>query len=207
MKINLSIHQKIILKQVREMAEWIGVETRNKYAIEDAMGNTIGFAAEQGKGVFHLLFRQFFGHWRTFEIAVFSPQRNIILTAKHPFRWIWQRLEVKNEQQQLIGVIQQKFSIFSKKFHVLDAREQIIMKVSSPMWKIWSFTFTRNGHGSSNLILGKITKKWSGLFSEAFTDRDNFQIEFSDQSLSEEYRQLMLAAALFVDLNYFETKQ
>jgi uncharacterized protein YxjI len=54
--------------------------------------------------------------------------------------------------------------------------------------------------------IAEIQKKWSGILSEAFTDRDNFRVEFTSRALSEEERVLVMAAAVFVDLLYFESK-
>jgi hypothetical protein len=51
-----------------------------------------------------------------------------------------------------------------------------------------------------------VEKKWSGLLTEAFTDKDNFAVKYDDPNLSNEERQLVLAAALFIDLQYFERK-
>ena len=53
--------------------------------------------------------------------------------------------------------------------------------------------------------VAKVQKKWSGLLTEAFTDKDNFHLTMSDQ-LKPEDRLLILAAAIFVDLQYFEGK-
>ena len=49
-------------------------------------------------------------------------------------------------------------------------------------------------------------KKWSGLLAEAVTDKDNFLVDFGNGPLGENERRLVLAAALFIDLQYFERK-
>lgn len=53
--------------------------------------------------------------------------------------------------------------------------------------------------------LGTIHKHWSGSFSEAITDRDDFTVDF-DPRLSGDERLLMLAAALFIGLMCFERR-
>ena len=75
------------------------------------------------------------------------------------------------------------------------------MTVSSPIWKIWTFPFARNGSE-----IAFVRKKWSGLFSEIGTDRDNFMLEFTSPSLTQKERQLLVAAGVFIDLMYFERK-
>ena len=77
----------------------------------------------------------------------------------------------------------------------------MLMTVSSPIWKIWTFPFMRHERE-----VAKIEKKWSGFLSEAFTDKDKFLVSYNDQSLSEDERKVILAASIFVDLQYFEKK-
>ena len=55
--------------------------------------------------------------------------------------------------------------------------------------------------------MAEVKKKWSGLLSEAFTDKDNFQIEFVDSSLKENERKVVMASSIFIDLMYFEQKK
>jgi len=198
---NLMALKNIFVKQTHEIGEWIGFETRNKYQIQDEQGRTIGFAAEQQKGIFGFLLRQFVGHWRTFEIHIFNDVRQKLWVAKHPFRFFFQRLELNDASGKFLGAIQRRFAILSKRFDVEDAQGRVILKVRSPIWKIWTFPFLRDGRE-----VAVIRKKWSGILSEALTDRDNFMIEFKDDKLNQNERSLMLAASLFIDLLYFERK-
>ena len=62
----------LIVRQRFEAAELFGYETRNKYDIQTETGQAVGFAAEQHKGFLNFIFRQFFGHWRTFDIFFFD---------------------------------------------------------------------------------------------------------------------------------------
>ncbi|OQW53747.1 MAG: hypothetical protein A4S09_06785 [Proteobacteria bacterium SG_bin7] len=199
--IDLSTHRNLIVRQVFEVAEWFGFETRNKYEILDEHKTPVAYAAEQQKGFFGWLLRQFLGHWRSFDIHIYNSQRQLSMTAHHPFRFIFQRLEVKDNMGRYLGCIQQRFSLISKRFDVQNARGMVVMEVASPIWRIWTFEFF---HGSQ--VVAAIRKKWSGVFSEMFTDRDNFLVEFNDPTLSTDEKQLVLAAAIFVDLKYFENK-
>jgi uncharacterized protein YxjI len=191
---------EVMVVQRREIAELFGFETRNKYAIE-ANGRQVGFAAEQGKGGLAFLARMFVGHWRTFEIHFFDEMRQLVLRALHPFRFFFQRLEVSRADGRPLGALQQRFAVFSKRFDVVDGSEQVILTVSSPIWRPWTFTFER--HGTE---LARVEKKWGGLLREGFTDGDRFRIAFQPSQLTLEERSLVLAAALFIDLQYFERK-
>lgn len=189
----------LVVAQRKELAELLGFETRNKYEIRSANGEPLGFAAEQQKGVAGFLLRQFLGHWRTFDILVFDALRQPMLTARHPFRWFFQRLEVSDAAGRLLGALQRRWSWFSKRFDVADAHGNVLLVVSSPFWRPWTFTFERSG-----TAVATIRKRWSGALKEMFTDADNFSIELQPGPLSPVERRLLLAAAIFVDLMFFE---
>ncbi|HVK61150.1 MAG TPA: phospholipid scramblase-related protein [Bdellovibrionales bacterium] len=197
----LSQHTQLFVRQVHELAELFGFETRNKYEISDDKRSTVAYAAEQQKGIFGFLFRQFLGHWRKYEVMFFTPSREPFFKAHHPFRFIFHRFEVMDNYGHLLGVIQQRFSILTKRFDVQTAQGMTLMEVSSPIWRIWTFPFV--GYGRERAV---VSKKWGGVLTEIFTDKDTFMIEFKDQTLSENERKLVLAASVFIDMKYFEIK-
>ena len=194
--------QALLVTQKRELVELIGFETRNQYAITAGDGGSIlAYAAEQQSGALGFFVRQFLGHWRTFNISISASGWDPALVAHHPFRWFFQRLEVSTAEGRPLGVLQQRFSLLTKRFDVEDAAGTVRLTVSSPLWRIWTFPFMKGGRQ-----MAVVTKKWTGLLSEAFTDKDHFRVEYQDRRLTAEERQLILAAALFIDLQYFESK-
>jgi len=196
----LSHANELVVRQRRELAELVGIESRNKYELALPSGTSIGFAAEQQKGFLAGLARLFVGHWRTFDIVVFDERRAPELRAHHPFRWFFQRLEVYAGDR-FIGAVQQRFAVFSKRFEVQGANGRVVLTVSSPMWRPWTFRFESEGRERA-----VVEKKWGGILSEAFTDADAFRVRFVDARLTEDERRLLVAAALFIDLQYFERK-
>ncbi|WP_259218169.1 phospholipid scramblase family protein [Bradyrhizobium centrosematis] len=197
----LADQHRMYVQQVFEMAELFGLETRNKYRIREENGRDLLYAAEQQKGVLGFLFRQLFGHWRSFEVHFFDAARQPVMRGIHPFRFFFQCLELRSRDDRLIGTIERQFSIFTKRFHVHDAQGRVVLEVTSPLWKVWTFPFMRGGREQA-----RVAKKWSGLGSELFTDRDNFLVEYLERSLTEDERALVLAAAIYIDLMYFEVK-
>ena len=186
--------------QRKEMAELLGVESRNKYEVQNSSGNQIAFISEQGKSAFDFIMRNFLGHWRTFELKIFNADRKQVGNASSPFRMYFRELNLTSEQGDQIGQIKQKFSPGFKSFSLtLPNGESFV--VSSPFWRIWTFPVKRNGKK-----IAEIRKVWSGAVKEIFTDSDNFEIEFLDSSLSVEAKNLLLAAGIYVDLIYFEKK-
>lgn len=197
---NIQRTSELHVVQRKELAELFGFETRNKYSIE-AEGVPVAFAAEQGKGGLAFLARMLLGHFRTFEIHFFDAARNLVFRAVHPFRWILQRLEVLSAAGRPIGAIQQRLAFFSKRFDVLDANGRVLLSVSSPVWRPWTFSLTRYDQE-----VARIEKKWSGVLTEAFMDADRFRVLFLAPDLGADERVLVLAGAVFVDLMYFEKK-
>ena len=60
---------------------------------------------------------------------------------------------------------------------------------------------------SRNQKVAEVRKKWSGLLSEALTDRDNFEVEFVDRNMTIAEKSLVMVSSVFVDLLYFERKR
>ena len=193
--------KQITVCQVHELFEWFGFETRNKYQILDENNQLIAYAAEQQKGFLGFIFRQYLGHWRRFDVHFFGPARDLLMIGHHPFRWFFQRMELTDKNGMYIGAMQLRFSLFHKRFDVEDSSHNVIMEVASPIWRFWTFTFMR---GTKRI--GEVKKRWSGLISETFTDKDNFTIEFADPYMQENEKKLLIAASIFIDLQYFEKK-
>lgn len=198
---DLSHLNQLIVKQRFEGFELLGYETRNKYAILDDQGNDIAFAAEQQKGIMGFLLRQFLGHWRKFDVHFFDKNKQEFMLAHHPFKILFQRFEITNNEGKNIGALQQRFALLSKKFDVLDERGNVIMEMRSPLWKIWTFPFFRRGQE-----VARVEKKWTGLLAEAFTDKDTFKVSFGQSDLTTNERLIILATSVFIDLQYFERK-
>lgn len=195
----LSTASELVVVQRRELAELFGFESRNKYEIQLG-GQPWLYAAEQGKDLLGTLMRQYLGHFRSFEIHVFDTSRALVLRIVHPFAWFFQHLEVFAASGQKIGTIRQRFSLFQKRFDVEDANGRVLLEVSSPFWKPWTFAFAEAGQERA-----VVQKKWGGLGRELLTDADTFRVGFTP-GLGYEARLLVVAAALFVDLQYFEKK-
>lgn len=199
---NLTSTSQVVVQQRKELAEIFGFETRNKYEIYNDKKHLIGFCAEQQKGFLGILLRQFLGHWRTFEVHFFDEKRNLVMIAKHPFRFFFQEFHVYDASGKPIGWANQRFGVLTKKFDVMDAQNNLILIMRSGLFKIWTFPLT-SPQGLEKAI---IRKRWGGLLKEMFLDADNFAVEFQDAALNQEQRALILALSVFTDLQYFEEK-
>lgn len=200
--LNLSTQQSVVVKQRKEVIEFLGFETRNKYEILSTAGQLLGFAAEQQKSLWGTFLRQIVGHWRSFEIHIFGMDRALRYVARHPFRFYFQRLEIIDTAGRELGFLEKRFSILSKKFSMLDASSSETAQMNSGLFRIWTFPFTRKGE-----VIAQIEKKWGGAMTEVFLDSDTFLLEFLDPTLTEDQRLVLLSSAIFIDLLYFENNR
>lgn len=200
---NMTELKELIFVQRKELGELFGFEGRNRFQIYDAQKNPVGYTAEESRGIFGFLMRQFLGHWRSFKLTFFDQQRNVLFWANHPFRFYFERLEVFTPDGVMRGALQKRFSIFSKKFDVEDAYGNCLFEVNSPLWHIWTFRFF-NRQGQQ---IASVEKKWGGLMKEFFLDADSFKLTISPTAtISYEETLTLIAASFFIDLQYFERK-
>lgn len=186
---------------VQQRKEWgeilTGFETRNKYAVFSSSGEQLYYAAEVGG---NLLVRLFLKAWRPFEIAVVKPNNTMALTLKSPFRFYFREIEIYNASGSLLGCIKRQFSILRRKYTVEDSQGRHICELFGPILHPWTFEI-REGEE----LFGKITKKWSGLLKEGFTDADNFGVTFP-ADWPNEIKAILLGAVFLIDFVHFENK-
>jgi len=85
--------------------------------------------------------------------------------------------------------------------HICDASNVKILTIVGPLLHPWTFNII---HETGDV--GVITKKWSGLGKEVFTDADNFGITFSSE-LKETTKAILLGAVFLIDFLYFENRK
>lgn len=194
--------QEIFIKQRRELFEIMGFETRNKYELFDGFKTKFGFSAEQSKGLAGFVFRYFLGHWRSFDILFFNEDKKVLLKLEHPFRWFFEECTIKDEDDSTLAIIKWKWSLFYKKLNIFDEKQQLIGFIRAPRFYIWTFSI----FDSKGNKIAIIKKKWGGLLKEVFLDSDSFKLSFRDQNLSNNFKNISLCLAIFIDLLYFEKK-
>lgn len=93
----------------------------------------------------------------------------------------------------------QEWSVFSPKFRIEDATGQTVLRISGPFC-----TCSACGDVEFNVLskdktqnAGKITKQWSGLAREVFTDADYFGITFP-MDLDVKIKAVMLGACFLI---------
>jgi uncharacterized protein YxjI len=191
----------LVIRQRKELTEvFTDLETKNRYEIDLPDGRTIMYAQEQGEGGMDFLRRNFLNTARPFHIELSDDRGQDMMHLHRPWRWLFSRLDVLDGSGVPIGSIQQRFAVFSKRFSVLDPNGAEIAELHGPMLRPWTFRVLVGGQE-----VGQITKQWSGLLREAFTDADTFGVKYGP-GMSPQLRALALAATFLIDFLYFEHK-
>ena len=194
----LSSIDQLVVRQKKEWGEILsGFETKNRYVVQDTDGADIFYAAEVGGSV---LLRLFLRALRPFKLSIMSPAGGTVIDLDRPFRFYFHKAEITDGNGNHLGTIQKRFTLLRRRYSVLDANGREVCELFGPLLHPWTFNIVIDG-----MEQGKITKKWSGLLKEAYTDADNFGVQFPPgASLS--LKGLLLGAVFLIDFVHFENK-
>ncbi len=186
----------LIISQKKEIGEILtGFETKNKYSVLDSQGDELYIAQEEGGSVFARLFLK---NLRAFQINVRKSSGDLEIKAIRPFRFYFHEMDVQDANGNTLGTIKREFTIIRREYSVFDKNGTKIFSLFGPLLKPWTFNILENGNE-----VGKITKKWSGLLKESFSNADNFGISFP-ASWEVETKSLFLGAVFLIDFVHFE---
>lgn len=194
--IDLSKHPELYIRQEVEFLEaFSGFETSNRYSVSTPDGQQILYAFEESG----MLGRNVLSSHRPLTIHVVDRSNNNIITASRRFFWFLSHLHVRDGAGQRIGSMQRRFSFLTRKFDLMDGAGRVIAQMRGPIFRPFTFMVYQQGQE-----IGRVTKQWSGLGREALTDADTFKVEVDTSRMEQEFSLLMLAAAISIDLDFFE---
>ena len=197
--VRLAEAPELVVHQVKERWEILtGLECKNQYTVLDRFGSQLFLAAEQGDGIAALLTRWFLKSARPFTMHILTPEAAPVFVLKRPFRLFFHKLEVFDADERLLGSIEMRFSFVRRIYTVTDHTTGEVDQIVGPLFKPWTFHINRQGKEA-----GVITKKWSGLLAEAFSDADNFGITFPP-GIDARQKALYLGAVFLIDTAHFE---
>uniref|UniRef100_A0A3B5LV69 Phospholipid scramblase n=1 Tax=Xiphophorus couchianus TaxID=32473 RepID=A0A3B5LV69_9TELE len=187
----------------------VGFESNNKYEVRNAMGQNVFYAVEEND----CLSRQCCGPLRPFNIHVLDNFGQEIISVTRPLKCMscffpccLQELEVQAPPGNTVGYVIQQWHPLSPKFIVANEHNEPVLKIHGPFCG-WSclpdvdFEILTMDEVSK---IGKISKQWTGLLREAFTDADNFGIQFP-MDLDVRMKAVMIGACFLIDFMFFET--
>lgn len=187
-----------VVRQKKHIGETLlGIEAKSKFSIHDLQGQPLFFASEVGGSFFT---RQLLKTLRPFSMEFQDDQEQCLLKCRRPFRWFFHQLQVTEPGGKVVGTVQREWSWVRRIYTVKDSQDRELFTLLGPVLKPWTFNVLQQGNQ-----IGAIRKKWSGLLTEAFTQADNFGVEWP-ASLPVEHKALLLGAVFLIDIMYFEAK-
>lgn len=194
--IDLSEHEELVVRQEVEYLEaFSGLETENRYTVSTPDGDRLLYAYEES-GFWG---RTFLNNHRPLSIHVVDNDNESVLTASRSFFWYLSHLHVQDGSGREVGSVRRRLTILNRQFEFEDSNGEVQAEMRGPLLR--PNTFMVYKHGAE---IGRVTKQWSGIGREAFTDADTFLVQMDTSSADRDFALLMLASALAIDLDFFE---
>ncbi|KAG7271718.1 hypothetical protein CRUP_001302 [Coryphaenoides rupestris] len=152
------------------------------------------------------------GSLRSFDMKIKDNSDREVIRLIRPFRCVscWcpcclQEMEVQAPPGTTIGYVSQNWHPCLPRFSIQNASKEKVMELQGPC-------FACNCCGDVNFELkskdgsapiGRISKQWSGLLKEVFTDTDNFGIQFP-LDMDVKMKAVLMGACFLIDFMFFE---
>jgi len=212
----LTMIDQLIIKQKLEMLEAVagamgyGLETANKYKIKNVLGQNVYKAVEDTDCCTRVLC----GPQRPFDLIIKDNADREVIHLNRPYRCssccfpcCLQSLEVSSPPGTVIGYVDQKWTCIKPKFDIKDGDGNVALVIVGP-WCTYSCAgdvVFKVMTPDESMEVGRISKQWTGLLKEAFTDMDNFGITFP-MDLDVRCKATLIGAAFLIDYMFFEKK-
>ncbi|XP_063076513.1 phospholipid scramblase 1-like [Engraulis encrasicolus] len=206
------VDQLLVHQQVELMELMVGWETNNKYEVKNSLGQRVFFAVEEGD----LCGMLCWGPMRAFVIHVQDNTGQTVMSVARPLRCnscccpcCLQEVEVQSPRGNPIGYVKQDWHPYLPKFTIQDEKRNSVLKIIGPFCDCKCFSdvnFEIKSLDESSTV-GRISKQWSGLGNELYTDADNFGVQFP-MDMDVKMKATILGACFLIDFVFFEhTKQ
>lgn len=205
----LQVDQLLIKQKVEVLETLVGIETNNQYDVCNSMGQKVYLDAEDTD----CCTRNWCGPNRAFELRIIDHSQQEVIHLSRPLRCscclcfcCLMYVRVEAPPGNLIGHVRQDWSFLRPAFTLESASERKLLKILGPVC-----TTSILCHDVQFEVLsvkggqrvGTISKQWSGLLREAFTDADTFGVLFP-MDLDVKVKALLLAATFLIDYMFFE---
>lgn len=213
------VDQLLIKQQIELLEAFTGWETANKYKITNTQAQQVFFAAEESDACS----RQCCGPNRSFTIHITDNMGQEVIRVVRDFKcgagcpWcacigaLAHEVTIEAPPGQVVGYVRQGQSWCPPKYSIRDANQQEILRMEGPTCMITGpccpndIDFNIFGQDGTTEV-GKISKQWSGMLREMFTDADNFGVSFP-MDLDVKIKAVMIGAVFLIDFMYFEQNQ
>ncbi|KAB0356508.1 hypothetical protein FD754_000664, partial [Muntiacus muntjak] len=196
------IDQLLIHQQMELLEVLTGFETRNKYEIKNSLGQRVYFASEDTD----CCTRNCWGPSRPFTMRILDNLGREVMTLERPLRCACcccpcclQEIEIQAPPGVPVGYVTQIWHPCLPKFTVQNERREDVLRISGPCVACSCCADVHFEVKSldDKYVVGKISKHWTGLVRELFTDADNFGIQFP-LDLDVKMKAVMLGACFLI---------
>lgn len=130
-----------------------------------------------------------------FNVVIKTTDGKNVLTVKRGISFFRSKVEVLDENNQVIGKFKQRLFSIGGKFNVLDENDKELCLLKGK-WTSWDFKFVRD-----TTEFAHVTKKWSGIGKELFTSADNYMLSIDEKVPHDsKLRLLILGAVMCIDM-------
>ena len=194
--IDLSDHQELVVRQeVEHLEAFTHLETENRYSVSTPDGDRLLYAYEESG----FLGRMFLKTHRPLSIHVVDNDNEPVLTASRSFFWYLSHLHVQDGTGREVGSLRRRFTILNRQFALEDSTGEMLAEIRGPLLRPNTFMVYKQGDE-----IGRVTKQWTGIGREVFTDADTFRVQLDTSRANQDFALLVLASALAIDLDFFE---
>ncbi|XP_064618624.1 phospholipid scramblase 1-like isoform X2 [Lineus longissimus] len=217
------IDQLLIHQQVELVEVLTGFHCNNKYAIKNAMGQQIYFAAENTE----MCQRLFCGAERGFLIDIIDNGGQVVGRITREFKCCYgccwcattsgtchMEIVIESPVGTPVGYVRLGRFCCNPVFYVMNAnKEDVFMVTRSCCMCQWfcctddldfnMFPKGADGNWDKASPVGKVSKQWAGCFKEGLTNANNFSANFP-MDLDVKMKFTMFGLAFLIDFYYFE---
>jgi uncharacterized protein YxjI len=173
----------------------------NTYKVYNDKGEDVGTINQKlttGQKILRLFLKK---PMLPFLLEIRNGQDQLEASITRGWTFFLSKIEIKDGNGELIGIIKQKFKLFKPTFKIYDQSEQLIAEISGD-WKAWNFTI----FDALNNQIGSISKKWAGAMKEIFTSADKYNVHIDTIYANPKNKIAILASAITIDMVLKESK-
>jgi len=206
---------QLLIQQKVELLELVtGWETKNKYAVKNSMGQQVFFAKEESTACMRLCC----GSGRGFVMHIMDNNQQDVLLLRRRFKCCggccWcacavdvcaYEVEAITPSGERLGIVRQKQTAWKQQFAICNDQDEEILYVQAPCCacSCCSDIDFPVISSSTKENVGNISKQFTGIIKEAFTDADSFGVQFP-MDLDVKVKATMMGAVFLIDFMYFE---
>lgn len=209
------IDQLLVQQTVEILEAFVGIEGNNKFHVKNSTGQRIYYAAEESD----CCPRMVCGPHRGFTMHMVDNYGEFVMKSTRDFKCCGgvcfcacldcfsYEIEVEAPPRVPIGYVKQGWSLFKPVFNIQDEDHQTVLQLKGPcaccMCEIPCCDVEFGIYTMAGRRIGRISKQWSGLAKEVFTEADHFGVSFP-VDLDVKVKATLLSAVFLINMMFFE---